>query len=80
MFISQACWELLNQANYYNISGPKCADDGSFYGRQCDQSQSKCWCVTPAGIHINGFESKPQDDVNCGTLELLFHVKKLSKS
>jgi hypothetical protein len=63
---SQACWELSNQANFHNISGPTCAPDGSFYGRQCDRSTAKCWCVTSSGIHVTGFESKPEENVNCG--------------
>jgi len=65
-FIRQACWELANQANFHNISGPVCAADGSFYARQCDILTSKCWCVTPTGIHIIGFESKPEENANCG--------------
>jgi hypothetical protein len=65
-FDRQACWELSNQANFHNISGPVCASDGSFYARQCDKSTSKCWCVTPTGIHISGFESRPEENINCG--------------
>ncbi|CAF0990296.1 unnamed protein product [Rotaria sp. Silwood1] len=73
----QACWELLNEAKFYNISGPKCASDGSFYARQCDISQSKCWCVTSTGIRINGFESKPEENVNCGCAVELYQVSSL---
>lgn len=65
----QACWDLANQANYHNISGPKCASDGSFYAQQCDKITSKCSCVTPSGIHIKGFQSRPEENVNCGKIE-----------
>jgi hypothetical protein len=75
-----ACWELSNQANFHNLSGPTCSLDGSFYARQCDKIQSKCWCVTPTGIHITGFESKPEENVNCGTeIFLFFCYRKLKK-
>ncbi|CAF0801765.1 unnamed protein product [Rotaria sordida] len=73
----QACWELMNEAKFYNASGPKCSSDGSFYARQCDISQMKCWCVTPTGIRINGFESKPEENVNCGCAVELYQVSSL---
>lgn len=66
MLCRQACWELSNQANLHNMSGPTCGLDGSFSGRQCDRSTSKCWCVTPTGIPITGFESTSEENVNCG--------------
>ena len=72
LFDSQSCWELANQAKFHNISGPMCSSDGSFYARQCDKLQSKCWCVTPNGIYISGFESRLDEDVNCGRCMLLF--------
>ncbi|CAF2052644.1 unnamed protein product [Rotaria magnacalcarata] len=73
----QACWELLNEANFYNTSGPKCTPDGSFYARQCDKSQSKCWCVTPNGVRVSGFESQPEENVNCGCAVELYQVSSL---
>ncbi|CAF2952145.1 unnamed protein product [Rotaria sp. Silwood2] len=74
---SQACWELLNEANFYNVSGPKCGLDGSFYARQCDISESKCWCVTSTGIRIDEFESKPEENVNCACAVELYQVSSL---
>ncbi|CAF0765158.1 unnamed protein product [Adineta steineri] len=73
----QACWELSNQANFHNITGPSCSLDGSFYARQCDKTQSKCWCVTPTGLHITGFESGLEENVNCACAVELYQVSSL---
>ena len=54
------------------MSGPTCGPDGAFYGRQCDKSTSECWCVTPTGIQITGFESTPDENANCGMNFILF--------
>ena len=70
---SQPCWELSEIAKSHNHStGLSCAQDGSFSARQCDQS--KCWCVTPTGIPISGFESQPAENVNCGKNALYFSL------
>ena len=58
---SLPCWQLKNQIPDFN-----CAADGSFLGRQCNIAQGHCWCVTPNGIQIDGFHSKPDEKVNCG--------------
>ncbi|CAF1098664.1 unnamed protein product [Adineta ricciae] len=71
----QACWELSNHANLHNITGPTCSLDGSFYARQCDKTH--CWCVTPTGLHINGFESRPDENVNCACAVELYQVSSL---